>query len=416
MQAMAAFERFVDACRVGDQVGARAVSTDESWRQSGESARRMFEQAAGVDLVVTPSGPLREREGRAALPAFVGVDERQHLWFLLRETSDEWRIDGFANGWDLAGLFLYGHIERPPAFAELDPSEPARQWFLALESGHDLVAGDDGDDALALLTELRSTSTGMSLARTVGLPGTHRYAAAIAFEQQDGLSQTIWALLEGGDAAPIRVLGRSFAGSVSQLVRGVDLPWPPPDDRRAAPSYTADEATQMFEQALDAAHHERSEALGTDSPLGGRMGDVLRDLFETLIDPEQRPDTPRAGRNKAGTPEERLAGGISDALASVARGTVRPGSDDVRVDAKFVRDNGSELVRSLVSAFTDAVVPKDLSVDLPQDGGESRRMRIDVGDLLSGLFAPAPEVDDDDEDDDEGPDERPDDEAAASGA
>ncbi len=391
MSSTNAFERFITACKTGDQVGARTHSTDKSWSQDGDSARRVFEQCAGVDMYIAQAGPVREHDDRAAVPAEIGTEQRQHIWFLLQRVGDDWKVDGFAANWDIAGLYAYGRSERLPPFRELDESAPAASWFKALENNSPLTAGPDGQAALTLFEELRSSAISMRLVRTVGISSSHRYAAAVAFEQDDGMTQTLWALLEGGPSNPIRVLGRSFAGSTEQLLAGLNLPWPPRDSGRDAPQYTADEAMGMFKDALSAAHTEQTEQTGEESALGGRMGQVLTDLFESLLDPEMRP-----ARADGTSAEERLSGGIGDVMRDFMQSTNLDGertTDDVHIDSDFVRENGANLVGSLVTALTGAIVPKDLSIPLPSSEQDKPKVRIDVADLLSGLFsAPEPKA------------------------
>lgn len=389
MSSTNAFERFITACKTGDQAGARTHSTDKGWTTDGDSARRVFEQCAGVDMYIGQAGPVREHDDRAAILAEIGTDQRRHTWFLLQRIGDDWKVDGFATNWDVAGLYAYGRTERLPAFRALDESEQAASWFHALKDHSPLTAGPDGQEALTLFEELRRDAVSMTLVRTVGVPAAHRYAAAVAFEQDDGLTQTVWALLEGGTASPIRVLGRSFAGSTEQLLDGVNLPWPPRDSGRDAPQYTADEAMGMFKDALGAAHAEQTAQTGEESALGGRMGQVLTDLFESLLDPEQRPLSPDGK-----TAEERLSGGLSDVMRDFMQSDDLDDErtvDDLHIDSDFIRENGANLMGSLVTALTGAIVPDDLSIPLPSGDEDKPKVRIDVADLLSGLFsAPKP--------------------------
>ena len=392
MQPMEVTERFVEACASSRRTDAQALATEEAWSVSGDSARRFFEQTTGSPLTVRPSGPLRQHRERAVLPAFIDIDDTQHTWFLLQETTAGWRVDGLADGWDTAGLYVHGTIDRLPAFAELPAADVASHWFAGFESGEALPTARAGAAAMDLLTELKSTASAVRLVRTVGIPGAYRYAAAIAFDQADGLTQTVWALLAGSDRGTVKLIGRSFAASTSQLLRDADPPWPPKNEAGAAPRYTAAEATKIFQEALKAAHAERSEATGTDSPLGGRLGDVLSDLFETLIDPDLRPEAPSAS-----PAEERLTANLAEALQEAAQSDQIDDdltASDLRIDSEFLRDNGGQLVSSLVSAVTGALVPPDLSMDLGQDkDSDGKRVRIDIGDLLSGLVR-APEADD----------------------
>jgi hypothetical protein len=302
--------------------------------------------------------------------------------------GDDWKVDGFASNWDVAGLYAYGRSDRLPPFRELPDSEPANNWFQALENNGPLTAGPDGQDALTLFEELRSSAVSMRLVRTVGIPSAHRYAAAVAFEQDDGMTQTLWALLEGGPSHAIRILGRSFAGSTEQLLEGLNLAWPPRDIGRDAPQYTSDEALGMFTDALNAAHTEQTDLNGEESALGGRMGQVLTDLFESMLDPEKRPASPD-GKSA----EERLTGGIGDVMRDFMQSDDLDGertTEDVRIDSDFVRENGANLVSSLMTALTGAIVPNDLSIPLPSGDDDKPKVRIDVADLLSGLFS-APE-------------------------
>ncbi|MFT6821022.1 MAG: hypothetical protein ACJATT_004851 [Myxococcota bacterium] len=391
MSSTNAFERFITACKTGDQVGARTHSTDKSWSVGGDSARRVFEQCAGVDMYIAQAGPVREHDDRAAVLAEIGTEQRQPIWFLLARVGDDWKVDGFASTWDVAGLYAYGRSERLPPFRQLPESPQATTWFQALESNSTLTAGPDGQGALTLFEDLRTNAVSMRLIRTVGIPSAHRYAAAVAFEQDDGMTQTLWALLEGGPSNPIRILGRSFAGSTAQVLQGIDLPWPPRDSGRDAPQYTADEAMGMFKDALNAAHNEQTEEMGEESALGGRMGQVLTDLFESLLDPDQRP-----ARADSRSAEERLSTGIGDVMRDFMQSSELDGertTDDVQINSEFIRENGANLVGSLVTALTGAIMPKDLSIPLPSNDEGKPKVRIDVADLLSGLFStPEPET------------------------
>ncbi len=399
MSSTNAFERFITACKTGDQIGARTHSTDKAWSVGGDSARRVFDQCAGVDMYIAQAGQVREYDDRAAILAEIGTEQRQPIWFLLKRVGDDWKVDGFAANWDVAGLYAYGRSERLLPFRDLPESVPANTWFQALEDNSPLTAGPDGQSALTLFEELRSSAVSMRLVRTVGIPTAHRYAAAVAFEQDDGLTQTLWALLEGGPSNPIRILGRSFAGSTKQVLAGLDLPWPPRDSGRDAPQYTADEAIGMFKDALNEAHTEQTERTGEESALGGRMGQVLTDLFESLLDPDKRP-TSSDGK----TAEERLSGGIGDVMRDFMQSADLDSertTDDVKIDSEFLRDNGANLVGSLVTALTGAMIPKDLSIPLPSNDQDKPKVRIDVADLLSGLFsAPDPRAPASSDDDD----------------
>lgn len=384
MEPSTVYERFVAACSSGDEVGARALSTDDGWHRSGDSTRRFVEQVRGEPVRIAQAGAMRVIDPRAAQPITLGEGEReQTLWMLLRR-DDGWKVDGFAPSWDLAGPYLYGEIERPPAFAELPPSTAAEHWFQRFANNDNPEVADQGAGALSLLEELRREASDIRLVRTVEL--AQRCAASIAFAQADGSEQTVWAMLAAEPRSGlVQLVGRSFFGSTALLLRGTNAPWPPPASDPSAQRFSAEEATELFAQALGKARDDHSRMTGRPSALEGPMGDLLTDLFQTLIDPDERPQTPRGAPSEA---ESRLAKSVGDVLRGFAESTRiddELDANDLKVDSQFMKDHANDLMSQFVGALGGNLAPDGVEVGKPQEG--KPRVRIDVGDLLSGLFS-----------------------------
>ena len=63
MEPSTVYERFVAACSSGDEVGARALSTDDGWHTSGDSTRRFVEQVRGARVGQRAVGAALEQHG-----------------------------------------------------------------------------------------------------------------------------------------------------------------------------------------------------------------------------------------------------------------------------------------------------------------------------------------------------------------
>lgn len=363
------FELFLEAVRARDQGRAERASTRAGWGADGDTARRWFEQATSVGLDARQGGAERVHHDRAAIPAVVsGGATPADVWFLLRRDGDAWRVEGTAAGWSVAGQWLMGRIDGAPTFSSLPTSEAAARW------AEGVVADPKGAGGAAdpLVAELFSEARRVELRRTVEAPGSGRAGALLSVEQSDGSVQQVWVVL-GASGATVRPVGRSYVGSLGALLRGVELKWPFETDD-GPKSWSEDEARALLQSAVGDALAARG-----DAGLAPKMGALLTELFDQGLagpDPAEAPPT-------EGAAERRVKDELARALADFVAKARPPGTPaDAPIDSAFVQQHGGALATTLVGAFAQALVPPELSA--PGAGG----VRVDVADLLRGLFRP----------------------------
>lgn len=410
MDARTTFDQFLDAVVRADEDAARALTVEDAWDAHGDTARRLFHGITHEGLQANQGGPPRELRDRAVVPvrlAGPGGPE-QELWVLLREGVLGWRVDGTAASWAVAGLYLHGRIDRPAPFLALPEAEAAARWAAGWVAGEAVeVTGAAGADALATLAELREGAA-VTVGRTAALPGSGRVGVSLSFAHADGGGQQVWAVLEEApETGLLRLVGRSWVGSLGALLVGVDPQWPVDASAGASRRYTEAEARAILEQAVAESLAERGQAGGDG--LGGRMASVLVDLFtgaleqpaadgaDELVDLEverrrrgQEPRTPTST-------EARLQEGLRDAFTGfMASKAVGPdlSAEDLTLDSRFVREHGADLVGAVLGAFAGALLPKDLSLGVagaaPAEGEAEAgvKVKLDLNDLMRGLFTP----------------------------
>ncbi len=425
--ALVPIQAFAQAISEGDENGARAECTPNSWECPGDSPGRLFAQCVRKGLVLVPGIIGRLRSERASARVFLqeeGRDERIHdLFLLLTRESGSWRIAAPTTSRNTVGLFLRGDLAVPTLVADLPPSKSVAEWA---ESALQTPLGE--------LAEFAAKGDGIRLTHATTLAG--RGAACFQVDTPERpVPIQAWVLLEQDDHASWHPRRWSRSLSLEAFLDGLDIPWDATehDKERAmsddtagndtttgpeseegnrqkanVPPEKAAEMIQAFGELVKgmAQARERGEietpTIQVKPGEGGKLPEAMLNLFSAAIQQAQanQGTAPSSGPSAAApappvtasrpTPDDnvvnldqerekrekrepselemKVQSTVKTAFTDyMAKNVATDGNPDVNVDGEFLQQHGPAVMGAVMQSLASVLIPDKLEFSVPAE-------------------------------------------------